>query len=435
MNRTPHDQLVQFLCDYSVEQQALGIGRKSVGHKNAIMNLGRKGFLLFARLLPETPGKLAAHAKSKKLPKMNHRYLFAAAGYACVFLATASAAEPTAVPTLEEVASFPTQQVTGVAVSKEGRVFVNFPFWSDEHTTSVAEVLPGGDIRPYPDAVWNSPDGPPQKRWVCVQSVVVDSNNDLWVLDPASPKTEAVVPDGPKLVRFDLQKNQVIQSIGFDGSVAPERSYLNDVRFDLAGGYAFITESGVGSIVVVDLKTGQARRRLAEHTSTKKEVNAQVTVDGFRVVDPKTGTAPNFNADGIALDLQNGWLYYHPLAGETLYRVRTKDLTDASLSEQALGEKVESLGATPKPDGMLEGSGGSVFLTAIEEDGIVLFDPTSRTTTLVVRDERLQWPDTMAWGPDKYLYVTASQIHRMPKYNGGANEQAGPYRLFRFKMQ
>ena len=30
---------------------------------------------------------------------------------------------------LEEVASFPKQQVTGVAVSTQGRVFVNFPFW------------------------------------------------------------------------------------------------------------------------------------------------------------------------------------------------------------------------------------------------------------------------------------------------------------------
>ena len=41
--------------------------------------------------------------------------------------------------TLEEVASFPNQQVTGIAVSKEGRVFVNFPDWSDDHTISVAE--------------------------------------------------------------------------------------------------------------------------------------------------------------------------------------------------------------------------------------------------------------------------------------------------------
>jgi len=38
----------------------------------------------------------------------------------------------------------------GVAVSAQGRVFVNFPFWSDDHTISVAEVV-DGKLRPFPD--------------------------------------------------------------------------------------------------------------------------------------------------------------------------------------------------------------------------------------------------------------------------------------------
>ena len=43
----------------------------------------------------------------------------------------------------EEFASFPNQQVTGVTVSPEGRVFVNFPFRFDDHTLSVAEIIDG----------------------------------------------------------------------------------------------------------------------------------------------------------------------------------------------------------------------------------------------------------------------------------------------------
>ena len=61
---------------------------------------------------------------------------------------------------LEEVASFPSQQVTGVTVSAKGRVFVNFPFWSDDHTISVAEVV-DGKPKPFPDEAWNAKDGPP----------------------------------------------------------------------------------------------------------------------------------------------------------------------------------------------------------------------------------------------------------------------------------
>lgn len=99
---------------------------------------------------------------------------------------------------LEEVAAFPTQQVTGVTASAKGRVFVNFPFWSDDHTISVAEVVEGKP-KPFPDDAWNAKDGLPAQRWICVQSVVVDDQDALWVLDPASPKTEAVVKGGPKL--------------------------------------------------------------------------------------------------------------------------------------------------------------------------------------------------------------------------------------------
>jgi hypothetical protein len=45
---------------------------------------------------------------------------------------------------LTEVASFPDKQITDVGVStKSGRIFVNFPYRSDDHTISVAEIVKG----------------------------------------------------------------------------------------------------------------------------------------------------------------------------------------------------------------------------------------------------------------------------------------------------
>jgi sugar lactone lactonase YvrE len=83
---------------------------------------------------------------------------------------------------------------------------------------------------------------------------------------------------------------------------------------------------------------------------------------------------------------------------------------------------------------MLEGSKGIVYLTAIEDNAIALFDPHWQKTMIVVQDKRLQWPDTMAWGLDGKLYVTTSQIHRMPKYRGGVSKQQGPYMVYRMKL-
>ena len=69
----------------------------------------------------------------------------------------------------------------------------------------------------------------------------------------------------------------------FDESVAPEGSYLNDVRFSPDGRWGYITDSGVqGAIVVVDLRSGRARRVLDGDPST--QVDPKVTVD----VDPQS---------------------------------------------------------------------------------------------------------------------------------------------------
>jgi hypothetical protein len=81
-------------------------------------------------------------------------------------VAIATAAE------LQEVASFPDKQITGVGVStKSGRIFVNFPYWSDDHSISVAEVV-NGQPKAFPNDEWNTP-GPVASHFVCVQSVIV----------------------------------------------------------------------------------------------------------------------------------------------------------------------------------------------------------------------------------------------------------------------
>jgi sugar lactone lactonase YvrE len=334
---------------------------------------------------------------------------------------------------LEEFATFPKQQVTGVTVSPEGRVFVNFPFWSDDHTISVAEIV-DGKPKPFPDEAWNAKSGPPEGRWICVQSVVADDQGTLWVLDPASEKTEGVVKGGPKLAKVDLSSNKIVQTIPFDETIAPARSYLNDVRIDTKTGHAFITDSGTGAIVAVDLKNGRARRLLADHPSTKVEPGAEIVVDGMKIIDPKTGKAPAIHSDGIAFDQKGGWLYYHALTGDTLYRIKTEHLIDETLSDAQLGAKVEKLATTPKPDGMLEAIDGSVCLTAFEKNAIVRFDPSTQEITTIIEDELLQWPDTLAWGPDGKLYVTTSQIHRMPKYHGGQSKQKGPFAVYRLEV-
>jgi sugar lactone lactonase YvrE len=326
-------------------------------------------------------------------------------------------------PVLVEVATSE-RLWTGVAVSAGGRIFVTYPRWSDDVTISVGEITGSGRVVPFPDPEWNTWDASstPGDHLICVQSAHVDADDNLWILDPASPYLQGVVPGGAKLLKVDLDRDKVVSTIGFDETVAPAASYLNDVRVDTEKQVAYITDSGLGALIVVDLKTGKARRLLADHPSTKSE-RIVLTIGGkeWRI----GGHAPEVHADGLALDRTGRFLYYQALTSRSLYRIETIWLLDPSLSGRALGAKVEEMGYTGPADGIEFGSDGYLYLTAVEEGAINVFAGLGAVET-VVRDPRLLWPDTIARGPDGYLYVTTSQIH----LGGDSN---GPYRLLKFK--
>jgi hypothetical protein len=83
------------------------------------------------------------------------RLTAASAVVAMTLLAHASFAQEQPSPSpdparLQQVASFE-HQVTGVTVSADGRIFVNFPRWTEDAPISVAEVTRDGQIKPYPD--------------------------------------------------------------------------------------------------------------------------------------------------------------------------------------------------------------------------------------------------------------------------------------------
>lgn len=370
----------------------------------------------------------------------------AAAAMALTILTVLAAPVPAAAaPTsasLETVATFHGAMPTGVTVADGGRIFVNFPRWGDDVPFTVGE-LRDGRVVPYPDATVNRADpAQPAQSFLSVQSVVADGAGRVWVLDTAAPGFAPPVAGGAKLVAIDLKSNRIVRTIVFPADVMRPQTYVNDMRFDLRvgkAGVAYVTDSslsGIGGIIVVDLDTGKAIRRLTGHVSTSADPAFQPVVEGKPMLarDAAGKTSPfTVASDGIALSPDGKTLYYSPLSSRRLYAVPTAMLRDTGISEAQLGDAVIDLGEKGASDGLETDANGTVYASDYEHNAIRTMAAPGKWDTLV-QDPRILWPDTLSVGSDGHLYFTANQLHRQAGFQGGTDKRQKPYALYRVRI-
>jgi len=301
----------------------------------------------------------------------------------------------------ERVLTIKGQQVTGVSVSSEGRIFANFPRWRANVDNAVIEVTANGSYHPYPTKTWNrwSPGSEVSDSvFIAVQSVLAFEEK-LYVLDTRNPLWKGVV-DAPRIFVFNLKDNVLEDILVLTEGSYETQSYTNDLRIDKKHNCIYITDSNRPALIVYDLKRHQSRRVLAGHFSTTAETD-HLSIDG-----KKWGNKPS-HADGIALNLKNGRLYYHALTGYTLYSVATEILSKGTEAEIERSVKKEKI--TPAPDGMIFDGKGNLYIGDLEHHKIVYLKPSGDMGTLY-RGEDAGWADTFSIY-NGYLYFTNSRIN------------------------
>ncbi len=291
------------------------------------------------------------------------------------------------------------RQWTGVAVDHVGRVFVNYPKWSNDVPVSVAEIIDGKAVA-YPNKEWNDKNN--AESFMAVQSVVIDNKNRLWVLDTRNPIFAGVKEGGPVLYQFNLETNKKEHAFQFADDVYKENSYFNDVRIDTEKQIAYMTDSGDGALIVLDLSSGESRRLLDHHSSTESEVD-------YLICDGKKweNAVPT---DGIALTKDHQYLYYIALTGHTLYRIKTVALLNNELSQDVLASNVETVKTIPATDGMMFDTVGNLWLGGLENNSINKINLKGELIS-VVKDSTIRWADSFAQDKKGHIYFTTSQIH------------------------
>jgi sugar lactone lactonase YvrE len=324
---------------------------------------------------------------------------------------------------LEEVARLQSP-LGNVAVSAGGRVFITYHPLA-RPAVKVAEILPDGTPVPYPDAAWQSKaDG-----FQTPQGIVLDGLGRLWVLDHGRNGFGT-----PALFAFDIATGELVHRHDFKRAEAGWGSYLNDLSVDTENDTVYIADTASynsdPALLVYDVETQKARRVLEDHASVKEEA-VDMVVEGEEV--KVLGVLPlRVAVDSIVLDPASEYLYYGPMSGTTMYRIRAAALRNASLPAEALAAEVQAFAPKPLSDGITIDAEGTLYLTAIEERAIMVIAPDGQGATLL-RDERLVWPDGLSFGPRGWVYVTDSQVNRILFKSKEEIARAAPYILYRFR--
>jgi len=322
---------------------------------------------------------------------------------------------------LTSVASSGNVMITNAAVSPRGRLFGNFPRWTDVPTPSVGEATADGGFTPFPGGTWNEwqPGLSPDERFVCTHGLHADRDNNLWVIDDASPHHGKMVEGGAKLVQIDLETNCVRRIYALGPDLAPPGAVLSHLRVDPR--FLYVTDSGFGVIVVIDRASGRGHRVLEGAPCSRADRSITPIIHG-QPMRHANGRVPVINLSHLELSPDGAWMYFTPLFGPMLWRVETKYLQDPSLAREAPA-RVEAVVRIPPVTGITSDAAGALYFSALTEDGVLKMGADRKFQT-VVRDDRISGPNEGSIGPDGCYYFPNSQAPRVNR----------PYEVFRIEL-
>lgn len=340
---------------------------------------------------------------------------------AVMCLTTAASAQE-----LETFLEFPKDTPPGnLAIGPDGRMFMSVhEFYGPE--LRIVEVMADGTTTPYPTEDWARAPTEDGDGLRGVLGLRADREGILWMLDGQGEGQTG------RVVGWNT-KTEELHAIYYVGQPAARPfSFLNDLAVDREHEAIYISDTANhvdSAIIVIDLETGRARRVLEGSRFTKAE-DTPMIIDGKEIL--LGGNPAKIGVNPISVDPTNTWVYFAPMTGASMYRVRTTDLLDESLSDADLEGRVERYGDKVISDGSTVDAAGNVYITAMTDNAIGVTKPDGSYEVLYQSDEGLPWPDGFSMGVDGNVYATINELHRSPVLNGGEDASLGAYKIVRF---
>lgn len=291
-----------------------------------------------------------------------------------------------------------------IAVSEDGRVFMSTHLaYGPLH--KVVEVLPDGSFIPYPKAEFF----PPLNG---ILGTIVDKKGIFWFIDTIWGKDAM-----GRVIGWDINKNELYKIFYITRPIVNDAYILNDMAVDRDNEAIYITETAeatTSALLILDLKTGLVRRVLNGSFATVPE-DKPLVINGVTV--KMQGQEARVGVNPITIDVKNEWVYFAPMSGESLYRIKTTDLNNHKLSDKELTARVENYAPKPMGDGITMDADNNIYVSDLSNNAIGVITPDRKYKILHQDNHLLSWVEGFSTAGKLGILATTNQLHNSPAFN------------------